>query len=221
MANPLRSNLGMRLLVFALASLSFACLLGQFYGIWTMRFFGCWILLPAVLILYIIAIRHPTAPALWNNPRTWIIRGAIGGVVAAIGYDVYRLPFVLGGIPLYKPFSRFGELLLASSEPRWLVHTVGWSYHFSNGAALGIMFLAFVTVFPRPPLRSGAVLWALLVEVMLLLTPYATFFGLKMGTQFLLLTISAHLIFGIVLGVYLNNALRISPRDPLFPVGNS
>jgi hypothetical protein len=32
-----------RAVVFVLAFLSFACLLGHFYGVWTMRFFGCWV----------------------------------------------------------------------------------------------------------------------------------------------------------------------------------
>src|SRR6185295_19797969 len=199
MSNSAPSKLaaiGTRLLVFALASLSFVCLLGQFYGFWTMRFFGCWILPPATVVLCLIALRHRTEPQGPNNPRTWIVRGTIGGIVAAIAYDIYRLPFVMGGVPLFKVFPRFGELLLANSEPRWLVHGLGWTYHFSNGAALGIMFLAAITLFRRPAFRAGAIAWALLVEVLLLLTPYTTFFGLQLGTQFLLLTISAHLIFG-------------------------
>jgi len=206
---PLKQvGIGSRLLVFALASLSFACLLGQFYGLWTMRFFGCWILPPAGVILYLIALRHRGEPQSLNNPRTWIIQGVIGGVVAAIAYDIYRLPFVLGGVPLFKVFPRLGELLLARSEPRWLVQTLGWTYHFSNGAALGIMFLAIVTVFARPAFRTGAIAWALLVEVLLLLTPYTSFFGLQLGPQFLVLTISAHLIFGVTLGLYLQRAFR-------------
>jgi hypothetical protein len=36
---------------------------------------------------------------------------------------------------------------------------------------------------------------------MLLLTPYASFFGLKLNGRFLFLTASAHLVFGIVLGL--------------------
>jgi hypothetical protein len=203
------ATLGTRLLVFALASLSFACLLGQFYGFWTMRFFGCWILPPAAVVLYFIAFLHRRSADGGNNPRTWIIQGTIGGIVAAIAYDIYRLPFVMSGVPLFKVFPRFGELLLASSEPRWLVHGLGWTYHFSNGAALGIMLLAVITVFQRPPFRTGAIVWALVVEVLLLLTPYATFFGLQLGIQFLLLTISAHLIFGVVLGFYLHRTMWV------------
>jgi len=72
----------------------------------------------------------------------------------------------------------------------------------SNGAALGIMFLAIVSVFRRPMLFWGAVAWALFVEAVLRTTPYATFFGLKLNGRFLFLTASAHLVFGIALGSY-------------------
>jgi hypothetical protein len=45
-------------------------------------------------------------------------------------------------------------------------------------------------------------LWTMHVFSMLLLTPYASFFGLKMNGRFLFLTASAHVIFGFVLGLY-------------------
>jgi hypothetical protein len=109
---------------------------------------------------------------------------------------------VLSGAPLFKVFPRFGELLPGATEPRWLVHGLGWTYHFSNGAALGIMFLVMASCFRRPALFWGAVAWAVFVEAMLLVTPYASFFGLKMNGRFLFLTASAHAIFGVVLGLY-------------------
>src|SRR6185503_14815536 len=134
--------------------------------------------------------------------HTWIVQGALGGVVAAVAYDLYRLPYVLNGAPLFKVFPHFGQLLLGANEPAWLVQTLGWAYHFSNGAALGIMFLALASFFRKPSLLCGAVSWALFIECMLLLTPYTTFFGLKFDGRFLFLTISAHLIFGLTLGHY-------------------
>jgi len=192
----------MRAVVFTLASLSFACLLGQFYGLWTMRFFGCWVLPPATATLCFIAWCHRFDLRDLRSAHTWIVRGAIGGMIAAFAYDLYRLPFVLGGAPLFKVVPRFGELLLGNTEPRWLVHSLGWTYHFSNGVALGIMFLAIISLFKRPPLFIGAICWALLIETLLLLTPYTAFFGLNLDVKFLLLTLSAHLIFGVALGAY-------------------
>jgi hypothetical protein len=137
-----------------------------------------------------------------GSPYTLIVQGAVGGIVAALGYDLYRLPFVLIGAPLFKVFPRFGELLLGATEPQWLVHGLGWTYHFSNGPALGIMFLVMASCFRRPALFWGAVVWAVFVEGMLLLTPYASFFGLKVNGRFLFLTSSAHLVLGVVVGGY-------------------
>ena len=199
--------LGCRALVYGLAWLSFACLLGQFYGLWSMRVFGCWVLPPATAMLACIAFSKRQQPRTAQNPHTWIVQGAIGGIVAAFAYDLYRLPFVLTGAPLFRPFVRFGRLLLGANDPAWLVYLLGWTYHLSNGAALGIMFLALLA---RPSPRSlfwGAVAWAMFVEFMLLLTPYTTFFGLKLNNTFIVLTLTAHLVFGIILGLWYRHSV--------------
>ena len=172
-----------------------------------MHFFGCWVLPPAATLLGFIAWRSRGEAADVGSAHTWIVHGALGGVVAAVAYDLYRLPFVLNGAPLFKVFPRFGQLLLGGSEPAWLVHTLGWGYHFSNGAALGIMFLALVTTASPRALFWGAVTWALFIEAMLLLTPYTTFFGLQLNARFLFLTASAHLVFGLVLGAWCRQRL--------------
>jgi hypothetical protein len=200
-----------RAFVFGLAFLSFACLLGHFYGLWTMHVFACTVLPPTVLILAALAwtkkgLGASVSPAPRRagpkSPRTWIVEGACAGLIAAVAYDLYRVPFVLNGAPLFKVFPQFGELILAGTQPRWAVHVTGWAYHFSNGAALGIMFLALLPKFTPRLMFWGAVSWALFIEAMLLLTPYANVFGLKMTGQFLFLTASAHLVFGITLGLW-------------------
>lgn len=185
----------MRLAIFLLASQSFAALLGELYGLWSMQSYALLAMLPACLILGALA---------WGRP--WVVEGAVAGVVAALVYDLYRLPFVLNGAPLFRVFPRFGELLLGGSEPVWLVQTLGWGYHFLNGASLGIMLLAMVT---RPRfLLWGGVIWGLVVEILLLATPYATFFGLETNARFLFLTASAHLVFGLALGLWLGWRMR-------------
>ena len=196
-------NTTCRLLVFGLAFLSFACLLGQLFGFWTMRWFACWILPPATISLAVMAYLNRREPAGVGNPHTWVVQGAIGGVIAAVAYDLFRLPFVLNGAPLFKVFPAFGRLILGDTEPVWLVQLLGWTYHFSNGAALGIMLLAVMTTARPRVLFTGAVAWALVIETVLLLSPYARFFGLKMDTRFIVLTASAHLVFGLILGAWL------------------
>src|ERR1051325_4330180 len=114
------SRVVLRVSVFALALLSFACLFGQFFGWWTMHLFGCWILIPATAMLTAVAYWHRAEPRTLQSPWTWVVHGAIGGIVAAFAYDLFRLPFVLNGAPLFNVFPKFGELLLGATEPRWL-----------------------------------------------------------------------------------------------------
>jgi hypothetical protein len=195
--------LAKRIAIFLLASLSFACLLGQFYGLWSMQWFGCWVLPPATIALIVAAWLDRCASA--PGPRLWIVQGAIGGVIAAVAYDLYRLPFVLHGAPLFTVFGKFGNMLLGRGvdAPASLdAQLLGWTYHFSNGAALGIMFLAMVIRPSRRLLFCGALAWALCVEAILLMTPYASYFGLPLNGMFLFLTASAHAVFGIALGIW-------------------
>ena len=141
-----------RWLIFGLAARSFACLLGQFYGLWSMRAFAGWVLLPVTVLLAGIAA---AARDRKSGPAFWVIEGSLGGLVAALAYDLFRLPFVLRGYPLFDVFPRFGQMLLGASRSDFSlpVQLTGWAHHFSNGAALGIMLLAIVA----PALRTHAV----------------------------------------------------------------
>ena len=208
----------LRFVIWTLASLSFACLLGEFYGVWKMKPFACLVLLPAMIALAAMAIFWRKSPHESRRELSiLIIEGALGGLFAAVIYDLYRLPFVMNGYPLFKVFPEFGKMLLGANEPNWLVQLLGWSYHFSNGAALGIMFTMMAARAPKGVLFWGAAGWALTVEIILLLTPYRDFFKIHMPSQtFLVLTATAHLIFGIALGAWC--AKRIA-RNRVLPTG--
>src|SRR6476620_10603460 len=81
-----------RLVAFLLASTSIWCLLADFYGLCPMRSFALWILLPATGLLVTLALF-----ARMNGDRQWwqgVSIGALAGLLAAIAYDAFRLPFV-------------------------------------------------------------------------------------------------------------------------------
>ncbi|CAG1003238.1 hypothetical protein PHYC_03051 [Phycisphaerales bacterium] len=99
-------------------------------------------------------------------------------------------------------------------------HVLGWLYHFSNGATFGVMFAAMFAS-GREALGAAReavsgriqagrvwkpVMWATLmavgIEVGLLLSPYAKFFGIHPTTRFVVVTMLAHLIFGLGMGGY-------------------
>src|SRR4051812_14996204 len=110
-----------RVLVFTLAATSIWCLLAEMYHLVDMRTFFYSILLPSTALLYGIAILDRTR----GDGRLWraVILGTLGGLVGAIAYDVFRLPFVYSDawglgrtgipqMPLFKVFPRFGALIL-------------------------------------------------------------------------------------------------------------
>jgi hypothetical protein len=192
-----------RALVWLAASMSFAALLVEFYDVMKMQTFAVTVLPLAILFLIWVAYQARNEPRGAHSPYTWIVEGAIAGVVAAVVYDLYRLPFVLAGKPLFAVFPQFGQLLLdAAPEDQGLaVQVTGWGYHFSNGAALGVMLLAMLPSYTKKTLLIGGAVWGLLVEIILLATPYYAFFQLKLPQdQFLFLTLTAHLVFGLTLG---------------------
>jgi len=210
---------GWRWLVFALAGSSIACLLADFYGLCPMRIFTPFILLPALLWLLAFAGFDR-----WKGDGQLcgaVAIGLIAGLLAAIAYDVFRLPFVFArewGIEsvvppmnLFKVFPRFGAMVLGQpidqAEYSLPAHIVGWIYHFSNGANFGVMYLAIIGSASRRN-WAWAVLFALSLELGMLFTPYPGVFGIHVTTSFVLVTVAAHTVFGVGLGL----AVRILAR---------
>src|SRR3954454_4520282 len=144
-----------RAVVFVLSATSIWCLLAEMYHWVDMRTFFYTILLPSTVALYGIAVLDKSR----GEGRLWraVVIGTIGGLVGAVAYDLFRLPFVYSDawglgrfgipqMPLFKVFPRFGALLLGEpiEQPSYSLaaNLIGWSYHFSNGAAFGVMFAA-------------------------------------------------------------------------------
>ena len=177
-----------------------------------MRKFTLVVSLPAFVILVGLGLADRTC----GNRRLWggIMIGSVAGLIAAVGYDIFRLPFVFayglglhGIVPalqLFKVFPRFGAMLLGQSVEQQqyslAAHLLGWAYHFSNGLTFGIMYLAVVGD-ARKHHWVWAVVMAVGLELGMLLTPYPAFFGIRATPTFVVVTLTAHLVFGVVLGL--------------------
>jgi hypothetical protein len=219
-------------MVFALAISSIACLLADFYDVCPMRLFTPFIFLPALSLLFGFAAldRRRGDGQLWRA----VMIGLVSGLLAAVAYDVFRLPFVFAKewrleaiVPpmnLFKVFPRFGAMVLG--EPLEQAHysavtqAVGWIYHFSNGATFGVMYLAMIGSSARRH-WSWAVAFAVLLELGMLLTPYTSVFAIAVTTRFVIVTVAAHAIFGVGLGFTARrlerpsrNALRFGALAP-------
>jgi hypothetical protein len=213
-----------RSVVFALSATSIWCLLAEMYGLTDMRTFFFSILLPATVLLYGMAGLDKAR----GDGRLWraVMIGTLAGLFGAVVYDIFRLPFVFSDawgvgrfgipqMPLFKVFPRFGALLLGEpvEQPSYSLaaNLIGWAYHFSNGATFGVMFAAMYAGAREAIGESRgsawrAVPWAMLmavgIELCLLASPYAAFFGIHLTPRFIVVTMIAHVIFGLGLGVY-------------------
>ena len=214
-----------RVVVFFLAATSLGCLLADFYGICSMRVFALGVFAPAMVTLGVVSLfdRRRNDGRLAQAVRI----GTIAGLLAAAAYDLFRLPFVFAkqwgltpvvpALNLFKVFPAFGAMLLgepiqqASYSPAasWL----GWLYHFSNGATIGVMYLALVgDGWARH--WAWAVLLAMGLELGMLFTPYPRVFGIPLTMRFVLVTLAAHAVFGAGLGLGVRAMWRGSMNTP-------
>jgi hypothetical protein len=201
-----------RLVVFILSATSIWSLLIEFSGWCSMRSFTFLVSLPASVILVVLALvdRAIGTQRLYRA----VLVGAVAGLIAAAAYDVFRLPFVyadaLGlqrvvpALKLFKVFPRFGAMILGQPLEQTAypmrAELVGWAYHFSNGLTFGVMY---VTLIGDAAKRhwAWAVVFALGLELAMLFTPYPAFFGIPLTAKFVIVTLIAHLVFGIVMGL--------------------
>lgn len=195
-----------------------------------MRTFAIFILLPATLLLVAMTIADFCSGKDRKTCRA-VVLGGIAGLVAAVAYDVFRLPFVFAkplgiseyvpALNLFKVFPRFGAMLLGQpieqSNYSPAAHLLGWAYHFSNGVTFGIMYLAMIGDARRH--WAWAVLFAVGLEVAMLFTPYPAVFGIAVGGVFVAVTMLAHLIFGVTLGMTTNRFAVMLSRTRLQAAG--
>ena len=217
-----------RWLVFLLAASSIACLLFDFYRLCPVRLFTAFIFLPALAALFAFAIfdRQRGDGQLWRA----VMIGIAGGVLAAAAYDIFRLPFVFAKewgiasivppLKLFKVFPRFGAMILGQpieqTSYSLAAQILGWLYHFSNGATFGVMYIAMLGDGTRRH-WAWAVLMALALELGMLLTPYPQVFNIPMTTRFVIVTVAAHTIFGIGLGLAVRCLASFRPPSTLSP----
>ncbi len=207
-----------RAIVFALAATSIACLLTEFYGLCPMRQFTFYIFVPALVVLGIITAVDGARGG--RQLFRAVMIGTVAGFAATVSYDIFRLPFVFARelkitsvVPfmnLFKVFPRFGAMILGQpiEQPVYSLaaQLTGWGYHFSNGITFGIMFVAMVG-FVTKRNWGWAIAMAAGLELGMLFTPYPGVFGIPVTTRFVIVTLTAHAIFGLAMGL---TAMKLS-----------
>ena len=185
--------------------------------------FAAWYLplvyIPALVILAAIAIySHRRYPDLAR--RIWVGFGM--GAVATIALDVVRQAGVIHGWLPADTFVMFGKMATGSSSFS-VYYTAGILVHYLNGANFGLVY-AFVWGKRRSYASAigWATVWALIIELAMMIgpptAPLLGAFGINFAwPQLFLLTLIAHLVFGVALGILIQHFLTQADRDWLVP----
>lgn len=167
--------------------------------------------LPAVIAL--LAISVASWKRGWGGPglRLALVSGSLGGLAGAVGYDLFRIPFIVAGLRLFAPVDSYGILLLGASESSSATGFAGWGFHFTNGVGFGIAY-AMVALGRRWP---WAVLWGVILETATIITPFADSYALRGRWDLIAIAYAAHLAYGVPLGVIVQRAAQWQVRRPL------
>lgn len=136
--------------------------------------------------------------------RLALASGVVGGLLGTIGYDLFRVPFAMGGLRVFAPIESYGVLLLGTGTSNGLTHFAGWSFHFLNGIGFGVAYA--MVALGRD--RWWAVGWAMVLETGTILTPFATTYGLAGQWHLIAVAYAAHVAYGLPLGTVVASAPR-------------
>lgn len=162
-----------------------------------------WVYGPALVVLIVIVVG-----AYWRYPDVCrrILGGLCAGAIATLALDAVRQAGVIHGwLPGDTPVM-FGKMATGSTD-FGVFYPVGQFVHYFNGANFGL-FYAFVWGKQGSAWAAAcwATMWSLIVELGMMLGPpmgpMVGLFGARYAwPQLFLVTLVAHIAFGIALGV--------------------
>jgi hypothetical protein len=185
------------LIAFLAASTSGLAVLLYAAG-WITLNYSLRILAPLTMFAFV-ALVASTGPHREQLLVTRLAGGLLAGAAGLAAYDLLRLLILASGLVGFNPFRLievYGLLILDAPEDTALTKVVGWAFHLWNGLSFAMMYTLL--------LGRGRLLWALGWGLLLELgtvVSYPSMFGLTLGREFVLVSLSGHLAYGLALGV--------------------
>ncbi len=172
-------------------------------GIATLSHLALSFLLPSVILIFVVTVLARVLK--YDQLRKQIRNGILAGLAGTIGLEIVReIGFRLGGMPGDMP-KLLGVLILDrfAYGPSFWSNVAGWSYHFWNGAAFGIVFSLLV----GQGKKWMGIVYGILVGIGFMASPVPRALGIgsfglefRDGYQFALTVTLAHIAFGAVTG---------------------
>lgn len=186
-------------------------LLAWVYGLGAFHMWFLAVGLPSLVVLVAVAAWSARNPDADPYLRRALVAGTLGGLLGTIGYDAFRVPFIVGGLRLFAPIDSYGVLLLDAAASSPLTGFAGWAYHFTNGIGFGIAY-GIAALGRRWP---WAVLWGVILETATIVSPFGDSYAIRGKWGLIAIAYAAHLAYGIPLGMIVQRASRWDVRRPL------
>jgi hypothetical protein len=167
-------------------------------------------LVPSFGLLAIVWVTAAWLGELRLTNRFWV--GAWAGAAATGLLDAFRLTgFHLGWMPGNMP-RMFGVLILdrMALGPSLGSDVLGYLYHYWVGACFGLTY----TLLAGRAQWWGGLVWGLIIEVGMMVTPPMVvamdtgYFGVKFGPGLFVTSLTAHVAFGVALGLLAERYVR-------------
>jgi len=192
-----RAQRGLRWSAAICASISLVALVSHVIGALPMVYFLTFFGVPSVLLLFAAAAfaHRINAQVLLNA----LAVGVVGGLIATVVYDLVRWALNLTLFTQYQSFKAiyiFGSWITGKEVSSTQAALAGWIYHYWNGLAISLFY---VLTFGRRRWYY-AVGWALFMEGCML-GLYPLFVQVTDKLDFIVLSMTGHLAYGVVLGL--------------------
>jgi hypothetical protein len=217
-----KSELGLTIMIIILSGTSASLLLLPPLGIIPYATFRDVAIIPSVIIIFVIGILSSSKfPRLANR----LFKGMVAGAIATLALEAIRIPgymfakwlpmdsmISLPGLLLTEKITLLSEvkqIVMQSGVAMNLYHApmdaflVGALWHFWNGATFGIIYALLIG---KGKWWYGMI-WAVIIEMVMMVAPYLIMmkgpFGVEHmdGYNIFVITLIAHLAFGLVLGI--------------------
>lgn len=183
-------------MICALACIpSGGALLAKMYGLASMQAVTLWLFVPcAVGLVGVWAWGRRGGPV---EVADALAIGALGGLLGTFGYDLIRVPFLLGGLRVFAPIEAYGVWIAGAAQSSVWTLITGWAYHFSNGITFGVMY----ALVARGRHWGWGVAWAMLLETIALFSPFGPIFNLSNNPTAIGIAYLGHVAYGLPLGL--------------------
>ena len=204
--------------VLAAAGVSPLMFVGAAAGYGSMNFYAKFALLPAIVVVILIALVGRARR--WDRLYRGILIATVAGPLASLGLEAVRMigfrvfHTMPGSMPMLMGVLITHRFLLG---PNMWSNIAGWADHvLANGISFALIY---VLVFGRPRWWK-AIPYAWAIATIFMVSPDMTMlgdignFGLAMGPGFAVTVYLAHTLFGLILGVVVARWARV--EQPLW-----